>query len=137
MVTLRKLLVPLSFALVVVGLLAWLSVGGDRTDARGEPARDAVETAPAKDPREKASKEASSRETSRVISLVEAIGIAEKVGKGQAVRAERRDRPELGFRIEVVGPDGSKIRIELTADGKVKEKKEDEHRTPEKKSAGK
>ena len=56
----------------------------------------------------------------KTISLTEAIAVAEKAGKGRAVRAELRDGDEPIFKIDVLGSDGSKSKIELTADGKVR-----------------
>jgi hypothetical protein len=138
----------LLFALLMGGVLVGLGAGNFRGDAPQTPQVDGREAAPGKPspepaekPKEPAGKAAAARDAPRlpaqpavkVISLIEAITIAEKIGKGQAMKAERKDKPELSFRIELMDAEGVKNRIELTADGKLKEKKEDEPRGPDKK----
>jgi uncharacterized membrane protein YkoI len=62
----------------------------------------------------------------KIISLVEAIGIAEKTIRGEAVKAERKgEGAETHFKIEVLGKDGKKAKLELSGDGKPLEKKEE------------
>lgn len=71
------------------------------------------------------------RETPRTLSLIEAITLAEKHAGAQAIKAERRDKPEVSFRIELLDKEGGRKRVELTADGKIRETK-DEPKKPEK-----
>ena len=53
------------------------------------------------------------------LSLTEAIGIAEKSSKGQAVKAERDgDGADARFKIDVIAKDGTRSRINLNATGK-------------------
>jgi hypothetical protein len=136
---LGRLMFALFFALSVAGLL-YVGLGTDLTSGapkeptKENPTTNAEQTADK--PKEPVNKEDPAKGTARLdvkaISLKEAIDIAEKLGKGQAVKAERKDKPEVCFKIDVVGPDGTK-KIELTADGKVKEKKPDEEKKPEEK----
>src|SRR5262245_58436192 len=71
------------------------------------------------------------KEDVKPISLVEAIGIAEKAGKGQATKAERKgEGSETQFQVDVVGKDGEKTRISLSAAGKVVESGEPERKGP-------
>jgi hypothetical protein len=133
--TIMKAIGPLVFALlaavIVGGLLMALSpaespeVVKEDSPAKVEPrpaaATKLAETKPSPEKREP-------REVreprGQAISLVEAIGIAEKLGKGQAVKAERREK---GFRIELTGAEG-KSRIELSADGKVLDRRSEDER---------
>jgi uncharacterized membrane protein YkoI len=56
------------------------------------------------------------------VSLIEAITSAEKAGKGQATKAERKgEGADAQFKVDVVLADGSRIRITLNAAGKVLE----------------
>jgi uncharacterized membrane protein YkoI len=58
----------------------------------------------------------------KVISLEEAIAIAEKLGKGKAVKAERKgEGSDASFKVEVVGKDGTKSKIQLNAQGETPE----------------
>lgn len=62
----------------------------------------------------------------KTITLIEAITIAEKSAKGEAVKAEKKgEGPETHFKIDVLGKDGKKAKVELTGDGKPKEKGKD------------
>jgi uncharacterized membrane protein YkoI len=77
---------------------------------------------PAPPPKEKAKPT-----VARNITLVEAITLAEKSGKGTATKAERKgEGSETFYRIEVTGSDGKKTRIELTLQGKVRDKRDDD-----------
>lgn len=72
------------------------------------------------------------KKAGKVISLAEAIAIAEKIGGGQATKAERKgEGEELHFKIEVEGKGGSKQKIELNANGSRRQ--EEEPKKPEKK----
>ena len=87
------------------------------------------ETAPAK---RKGSEKGAAKKTDetkktggKVISLTDAIAIAEKAGQGQAVKAERKGEGEdTHFNVEVVGKGGEKTKIELTATGERRAAKE-------------
>jgi hypothetical protein len=144
MKTSGKVVCALFFGGCVVGLLVLLG-GGDlwKETPPKEPdtdTRQGDQDKPpdrAEKPPETPGKKASAREMAKAISLAEAVTIAEKIGKGQATKAERKDKPEVNFKIEVVSVDGYKNRVELTADGKVLEKKPEEKKTEEKKPAGK
>jgi uncharacterized membrane protein YkoI len=62
------------------------------------------------------------KEDVKPISLVEAITIAEKAGKGQATRAEVKGQgAEAQFRVDLVTKDGTRTRMTLSAAGKVVE----------------
>jgi len=61
---------------------------------------------------------------SAAISLVQAILIAEKLGKRQAVKAELRDKPDVHFKIELADEDGEKIKIELDTNGRPRDEKQ-------------
>lgn len=59
------------------------------------------------------------------ITLIEAITIAEKAGKGQATRAELKgEGAEAQFKVDVVGKEGGKLRFTLSIAGKVLESEE-------------
>jgi hypothetical protein len=59
----------------------------------------------------------------KAISLIDAIKIAEKQARGEAVKAERKgDGPELKFKVDVLTSDGKRTKVELTAAGKIIEK---------------
>ncbi|MBL8798606.1 MAG: hypothetical protein JNM56_32215 [Planctomycetia bacterium] len=88
---------------------------------------------PAKPKGEKPTEAVKPSASVKTISLGEAIGIAEKQAKGTAAKAERKDHPEVHFKIEVVGKDGAKTKVELTADGKQRAKKDDEDEPKKKK----
>ena len=55
------------------------------------------------------------------LSLAEAIGIAEKLGKAKAVKAERTDRPTVSFTIDLVNWEGNKSTLVLNGEGRVRE----------------
>ncbi len=57
----------------------------------------------------------------KAVSMAEAVTIAEKLGKGYAMKAERTERPAVSFKIDVMGIDGIRTNIELAADGKVRQ----------------
>jgi len=58
----------------------------------------------------------------KAISLTEAIAIAEKVGRGQAVKAERKgEGADAQFKIDVVGRNDTRSKITLDAAGRVVE----------------
>ncbi len=123
----RSLLYACGVAIVVIGLVVGLSAGDASGDAQIEPFKTAPPTDPAKPsqavkPPEPTAKEPPSP-TYRVLSMAEAVTIAEKSVKGgYTTRAERTERPVIGFRVEVVGMDGSKSVVELTGAGKVTKK---------------
>jgi hypothetical protein len=74
------------------------------------------------------------------ISLSDAIKIAEKIGNGQAVKAESKgEGNDLTFKIEVLGKGGEKKKIELDASGKplATTGKEEEKGKPKKKDEDK
>lgn len=148
MTTPKKIAFAVLFSLIVGGLLVWPGLGGgqqaeDDSPDKGSPGADKVA---AKDPPkdrpkpEKPSSERTKPDLPRVdkgkaprgkaISLAEAIIRAEELGKGMAVKAERKDRPVLSFKVDVLAPDGGRIKIELSADGKLLTKKE-ERKEPE------
>ncbi len=58
----------------------------------------------------------------KMISLIDAIGIAEKSGFGAAVKAERKGEPgEYHFKVDVLDSTGVKTKIKLDDTGKVLE----------------
>jgi hypothetical protein len=123
-----KILFALLVTVSVAGLILGLSPGDAKDDGRQENGPTVAQ--PQHVPRPAAAapvKTSTSQETvglpGKSISLAEAVVIAEKLGKGQALKAERKDKPEIAFRIEVVGEDGQRSKIELTGDGQPKEKK--------------
>src|SRR5262249_59045984 len=65
------------------------------------------------------------------ISLSEAIAVAEKATKGQAIRADRREEDgEVTFRVEIRGGEGARKKVVVSAAGKVLsggDKKKDEY----------
>jgi hypothetical protein len=128
---LSKVVSAIVAALLVVVLLVGLSASSNN-GAPQAAAEDAGQLTPAEPRADPAppppvrAKGPGAGPAGKPISLVDAILIAEKVGKGQATKAERKDRPELSFKIDVLGLDGSKSKVELTGDGKVKDRKEDE-----------
>jgi uncharacterized membrane protein YkoI len=64
------------------------------------------------------------KKANKSISLTEAIGIAEKLGKGKATKAELKGHDEdAHYTVDVVNKDGEKSKIELTTAGKTREGK--------------
>jgi hypothetical protein len=113
------MLLALLLTIGVVSLVVVLSPGDG--PAGSVPERPAPAVAP-RQPTESAGPPpaAGSPRPKTVITLAEAIAIAEKTGQGYAIKAERRDKPQLSFRVEVMGVDGQKRRIELNADGSLR-----------------
>lgn len=113
------------FGILMAGLLVGLSSGFK--DAPKQPAENSspIPSDQTEKPRPSAGKEspaqAAANPAGRVLSLSEAVAIAEKIVGGQAIKAERKGKSEVSFKIEVVQRDGTKSKIELTADGKLKE----------------
>ncbi|MCI0683856.1 MAG: hypothetical protein L0Y71_17255 [Gemmataceae bacterium] len=56
----------------------------------------------------------------QTISLSQAIDIAERVGKGEAVKADRKGTPDgFQFKVDIIRSDGRKSKILLSGAGKV------------------
>ncbi|MBL8797611.1 MAG: PepSY domain-containing protein, partial [Planctomycetia bacterium] len=121
-----KALFALLVTASVVGLILALSPhDGDRGAAsEGSPSTDAPPRVP-RPPVAGGARAAGNSEAPRLagqpITLAEAVAIAEKLGKGQAVKAERRDRPEVVFRIDLLDAAGAKSKVELNADGSARQ----------------
>ena len=65
-------------------------------------------------------KAASERKEARPISLTDAIGLVEKNGKGEVVKAEKIGAgANAQFNLEVLNPKGARIRFSMNATGKV------------------
>jgi uncharacterized membrane protein YkoI len=140
-----KLLYGGLFALVVAGLLWWPVAFGtvnepakerdqpvallDKKDAGTSSApldQPAVAKLPApgpvavdadKAPRQRRDKPA--WQANHPVSMAEAVQIAEKLCKGLATRAERKDRPELTYKVDVTSWDNKSYQVEVAADGTV------------------
>jgi len=117
-----RYLVAVGAAGLFVGLMVWIgasfSMGDHRSGSAAPPGQTGRGTG-SPDPQSD-SGEGGDRSGSKVLSFAEAVRTAERLGKGQAVRAERRDKPEVHFKIEVQGWDGMTRRIELAADGTLR-----------------
>jgi hypothetical protein len=96
--------------------------------AKPEPAKPAAKPAPgnklppglAKKEKAEDKKPEDGKGGGKAISLIEAIAIAEKSGHGKVVKAEaEEDDGTVQFKLELVGKDGKKSRIELDAAGKI------------------
>jgi hypothetical protein len=127
---LGKTLFAAGVAVLVASSLLWRGVRDDRpapaVDAAAEESETrADETLPTDPPRPEG-RPAGPRPAGPAISLIEAVTIAEQLGSGQAIRAERKDKPEVSFKVDLLLPDGRRTKIDLTADGRVKEKKDDD-----------
>jgi hypothetical protein len=136
----RKLAYAISVTAVVVVLVVGLSAGGSNAQTettKPVPQTDPVKLAPTVQPPETTAKEPPPP-TYRVVSMAEAVTIAEKSVKGgYTTRAERTERPVIGFRVEVVGMDGAKSVLELSGDGKkVKKSNQPWDAIPVKKKGG-
>lgn len=57
------------------------------------------------------------------LSMAEAVMAAERLGKGTVVKAERRDKPVVHYKFEVLGRDGQKRQLELNTDGSLRNEK--------------
>jgi hypothetical protein len=110
-------------------LLEIAGKGGDEKGTKGKGDE------PAPEPKKKGeTKKSAPKSSAKTISLTEAIAIAEKAGKGQAVKAERKgEGEETQFKVEVVGKGGEKSKIELSASGERRDAKEQPKESPTKK----
>jgi hypothetical protein len=114
--------------LVLASCVSVLAPAGRADDKPGKPAGEK------KLPPGLAKKLAPAAESSApaVLTLSEAIAVAEKQSKGKAIKAELKEQPEVHFKIELLDKDGQKVKVELTATGKPRTKPEDA--SPEKKA---
>src|SRR5262245_58985401 len=114
----------LGFAITILGglcLVGWV-LADDKDKSKVKP--NVIEVDLSKLPPDVAKQilETLKKEEAKPISLTEAINIAEKAGKGQAIKAERKgEGADTQFQVEVVGKDGARSRISLNAAGKVQE----------------
>jgi uncharacterized membrane protein YkoI len=84
----------------------------------GKPAAKPEGTKPA--PKPEGSKPEGTKPAVKSVTLVEAVAIAEKVGKGTAVKAEREDEDgKVQFEVQVIDGKGGKTEYKLDATGKV------------------
>jgi hypothetical protein len=145
-VTLGRVFFALLFAAAVTALLAW-PVGcarpsGPASDpgpppsradgSGGPPPAPALAPAPRRvadrtEPGGRAAEPAAvpAGAPPKVLSMAEAVAAAERAGKGTVTKAERRDRPDVYFKFELLGHDGQKQRVELNADGSVRVERKD------------
>lgn len=113
-------------ALTVLCLAGWTQAD-DKDDKAPKAKPNIVEVDLSKLPPEVAKQvlEALKKPDVKPITLIEAITIAEKAGKGQATRAELKgEGAEISFKVDVVGKDGNRLRLTLSAAGKVMESEE-------------
>lgn len=120
---LRTILYPFFFAGLVASLL--IGFGGDEGRSRAQegqpqqpafqPAREIKETPPRGAP----AAAVSSTPNFKLISMAEAVTIAEKTVHGYSLKAERLERPVVTYRVEVVQMDGGRTVVDLASDGKV------------------
>jgi len=133
MIAFGKALYVVLIALGVTGLLLWPIAFDNRRDAAAElPTNDSratlTNTPKEKEPptQQTADKKVSAKETPaakakpKVLTLGDATNLAEKFGKGMAMKAERKDKGGAAFHVDVVGWDGEKRRVELAPDGALK-----------------
>ena len=125
----RKVLFSLVFAVAVGLLIVGLGAGyGNKTPDAGDQNATQPETKTAakdqasKSTAEKAVKQEPAKETSapKILTMAEAVIIAEKFGKGYTLKAERIERPTLSYSFEIQSIDGTKKLIDLTAEGQLK-----------------
>lgn len=134
MVTVGRVVFALIFALVVTGLLVW-PIDWNSPKSPLETSAQADPSNPPESP--DSAKSASSSGKPKVLTMSEAVVIAERLGKGQVLKAERKDRPEPTFKFEVLSREGQKVRLELAIDGTVKAGPDaSEKKPPEKKPKG-
>lgn len=124
MSTLRKLMYPAFFATLVVALVGGFDGNASSDDDKQPPppvakAKPEVSEAGPKSP----PPAAAPTQTFKLISMAEAVTLAEKAGKGYTLKAERTERPVVGYRVEVVGMDGNRTVVELSGDGNVLSRK--------------
>lgn len=121
MKSLRKLLFALVFACFVAGLSIVLAPGqnADSGVAQADDKKAPEQTD--KSGKDRLPKNAGAGVPGmKAISMAEAVTIGERVGKGYTLKAERKDKKEqLTFRLEILGFNGAKQRIELRGDGEV------------------
>lgn len=131
----RKLIFALVFAVSVGLLIIGLGTGygnkptqnvGDEVppeqftqSQNSQSGKDTTPAAPTQTPKVP-SKEVPIKSGPKVLTMAEAVVIAERIGKGYTMKAERKDRPDISFKFEIMSIDGTKKRIELTADGQLK-----------------
>jgi hypothetical protein len=124
--TIRKLLYAFAVAGVVVVLLVLLGNGSAGQDAPRNPDKTTAPTTPKTEVPVTGPQTLPVHEepkiVGKVITMAEAVTIAEKAVKGYTLRAERTERPVVGFRVEVVGMNGNQSVVDLSADGRVLKK---------------
>jgi hypothetical protein len=124
---LRTILYPFFFAGLVVSLL--IGFGGDsglsgatETQPRSPVTalfKDVKETPPHAMPTAAVAATASAATPGyKIISMAEAVTIAERTVHGYTIKAERLERPVIAYKVEIVQLDGSRIAVDLAADGK-------------------
>lgn len=158
--TYRKVLFAGVFALAVTGLLVALNASqGDGQDPPNDPDKSIApidpnkssqekKNLPAKEPATKESpakteegKEPLAKEPTKtapkIITMAEAVVIAERVGKGYTLKAERKEKPALTFKFDILSRTGQKVKIELGPDGTVRSNSEPTmEKTPDGKTDG-
>ena len=108
-------------SLAVLALAAALCLGAYADDTAKK--QDAAQ--PQKDPKKpgpkKGEEDAKKLLTAKAIPLTDAIRIAQKNGKGMVVKAELRldKEGQPVFKIDLLGEDGAKVKVDLDASGKL------------------
>ena len=138
MTTTRKVIFALMFAGATALMIVGLGAGyGRKTPEPGDdqfvqvPAKAAQDTPPAKESspnpapkqevKEPALKEPAKEPAKpKILNMAEAVTVAEKFGKGYTLKAERIERPTLAYTFEIMGIDGVKRQIDLTAEGQLR-----------------
>lgn len=143
MITVPRAAFALVFSLGIVALIIGLGPGrsSDTPDVPNPAVPPAAKSISQAQPEGTGSKDQASKEEvkpeapskPKVLTMAEAVTLAERLGKGQAVKAERKDRPVPSFKIEVLGLDGVKRQIELRADGTQLSNRASEPKIPGKK----
>lgn len=156
MTTHRKLLFAGFLAIGITGLIVALNASQgtgqqtvEQSVVRADPPRPPQEKTPETNPGKAADAKAipakePTKTGPKVLSMAEAVVIAERVGKGYTMKAERKEKPSLTFKFEILSRTGQKVRVELDPDGTVRnvpsmtsEERSEERRGGEKKGPSK
>jgi hypothetical protein len=121
-----------------------LEIAGSETQPKKGPKKDEAAKPEKKEPKQPKADSAAAlkkapKGSGRTITLVDAIGIAERLGRGDVVKAERKgDQREIHYKIELRDRNGEKQKIRLGSDGKLsKDDKKDGKKKDGKKGEGK
>ncbi len=125
MKTIQKFTFSIVFSVITLGCVVGFSASnGDFSPVDADTESKAADTqekaAPAKPIDPPKTQPVAEAPLPKQISMADAVIIAERTGKGYTTKAERAERPTVTFTFEIMTRQGTKTRVILAGDGKVK-----------------